>query len=751
MHRYNLMMNASNSSLVVYLSPDGHDDYSGFLEETRPDGTDGPLATLEAAVTRIPELRRSLRHCGTITIRVRAGRYPLHKPLVFGSEHSGVSVEAYPGEQPVMEGAEAVRSWRETEVNDRLAWVADVSGRIRQTGPFRSLWVNARRARRARWPAEGWLAMKSVPGMPEEAGLFHPCDCIESSPGDLPAQIKNPGDAEVIIPHFWIQERLPLENIDHERNLIHTARASIFRCTDDFSGGPGKRYCIENLMEGLLNPGDWYLDTRKGLLYYLPTKEDSLETTEILIPTVYQFIRAHTDLESGERIEELSFSGLTFRYSDWCPPEGAAVWYDPYEPKERWRKRDSLQRFAKQIGPLPDESWQRRTVCPQSDVNVPGTISFRGTTRCEIIDCRISETGYYGIDLGEACTGNRIEGNTLESLGGGGIKADGSGPDGDPALRTTGNVISDNTIGHMGKVFAAGVGIITLFSADNRIEHNHVHHTQYSGISVGWTWGFGATVSGGNFIGHNLVEHIGVGLLSDMAGIYLLGCQPGTFVRGNVVRHVAKYSYGGNGIYPDEGSSFMVIEDNLVERVGSHGFNEHWGRQNIIRNNVFAFANGGCVHFARERGNGWVAWPDPGAFFEHNICISEGEAFFGDPMTYLDTGILRSSQNLYIQAGGKDGILWHYEPWPQYGKASRPVSLSELQDIHVLETGSIETRERVFADPQNGDYSFVHDGLLRKIGFKPVDWTVAGPRPREERGIFQPLPIHGVGKIYFGD
>ena len=113
--------------------------------------------------------------------------------------------------------------------------------------------------------------------------------------------------------------------------------------------------------------------------------------------------------------------------------------------------------------------------------------------------------------------------------------------------------ISSCEIRACGRVFYSAVGVLIGNSGANKVIHNHIHDIRYSGISVSWHSGYEACHNQGKVIEYNHIHDIGAGYLSDMGGIYTLGPQQGTRLRYNHIHDVRSRTYGGWGIYTDEG------------------------------------------------------------------------------------------------------------------------------------------------------------------------------------------------------
>lgn len=688
-----MIADTGSSSHEFYVAPDGDDKrWTGRVAEPAPDGKDGPLASIEGAQKAVRKLRDTGALRGPVTVWLRGGRYFLDKPVVFTPEDScPVTYASYPGEEAVLDGGRRIDGWREEEVNGRTVWVADIPDAAEGKWYFYQLFVDGRRRPRARLPKEGLYWVESVPGVePEQMYRRAKIDAFHCAPGDI-QNWKNITDVEVVMLHFWHEERLPIGSFDEETRLVKVRRTNVRPFIDDV-GDRFPKYYVENIFEALTEPGEWYLDRNEGRLYYIPMPGETPDTCEIIAPRLTQLLRVEGRPDDGKYVEWIRFERLGFEHTDWV----------------------RLAADGESSG------------ASQAAADIDGVVRFQGARYCTIEDCRIAHTGWAGIELADGCTACRVTGNEIFDVGACGIKINGASAKGPLCRRTGNNRFTDNHVHDGGQVSFAGVGILSMHSFGNDISHNHIHHFHYSGMSIGWEWSFRENVSRDNLVRKNHIHHIGSGWLNDMGGIYTLGVQPGTILRGNLIHDVRKANYGGWGIYNDEGSAGMVVENNIIYNTDSHPYHMHVGREVIVRNNIFAFGEMGQAALSNAGGAGLYGK----AFtLERNILICDGQPmFWGGYWGFFRLRGIISDLNVLWDVQGKPFTfeeandkyhttkVFDFDEWKAFGN-----------DHHSV------VADPKCKDPLNYDFTLADDSPAFALGFQPIDMSDVGPRVKGKR------------------
>ena len=701
---------------VFHLSPRGRD--------AAPGSSTRPWATLAGARDQLRRLRAAGKVAGPVTVQVHAGQYEQAETVRFDPRDSFTHYRAAPGARPVFDGGEPLTGWKVGRRNGRTEWTLDLPDVALGKRYFRSLFVNGRRAPRARLPkftpdAQGAQHVLRVGEMlePEKTGIFEGRDTFKPRPGDVSADWVSLPDAEVVLLHYWIEERLPKPALNPRTGWLSFARRSAFCFYEAHINAQGERdharYYIDNLFEALTEPGEWYLNRETGRLYYLPRPGETPANTAIRAPRLHTFVRAVGSVfgESGDRMDVhgtqhvrgLAFTGLTFRHGDWFSPLA----------EKHLPSHDTLENNDLPIGGSP-----------QAAIAVPGALLFRAACDCAVTDCTIEHVGLYALEFGYGCRDCAATGNLLHDLGAGGIRAGGADLDGLGARRTGNLRLTDNHIHHIGRIFHQGIGVLLGNAADCVVAHNHIHDTCYTGISVGWTWGFRDTLTCNNLIEGNLIHHIGAGLRSDRGGIYTLGIQPGTILRGNHLHHIWSHDYGGWGVYLDEGSSYILVEHNLVHDTKDAPFNIHYGHENIVRNNIFARGQHALCSVSRN---------EPGHFaagFTQNILVGPSQSLYrGGYRDDISRGALVANANCIWFPDGRVADSVNPETHLKEGNRHKISYAAWRRAGH--------DQLSIVADPRltegSKTWRLAPNSPALKLGFKPHDWSQCGPRPKHRR------------------
>ncbi len=659
----------------LYVAPNGNDQWSGRLPSPNRSRTDGPLATPAAAQQAVRRMRAADTAPRTVTVMVRKGVYELAEPIVITPEESGTGghptvYAAYPGEKPVLSGGTRLSGWVSAGGKLSVELPAVRSGGWK----FEQLFVNGRRRYRPRLPKRSYYYIEDE-ARPSPAAGSKGFDRFVFRDGDIRADWKNRDEVDVLCFQSWTMARMRIADVNPTERTVRFVAPTI--STMWFFALPkGGRYIVENVREALTEPGEWYLDTHTGVLDYLPKKGETLDNLDAWAPRLETLVEFRGNPEQRRWVRHVELRGLTFAHANWvCPREGSQA--------------------------------------PQAEVHLSAAIRARGAVDCRLDACTVKHVGAYAIEFGEACKRASIENCTIVDMGAGGIRLGETVGRDDQDLQSGWHTVRNNLIAHGGRMHPAGIGVWIGASPYNLVAHNEICDLYYSGISVGWSWGYAPSAAHHNTLEYNYIHHIGQGVLSDMGATYTLGAGGGSVQRFNHFHDIESYGYGGWGIYFDEGTTGMLAENNLVYRCKSAGFHQHYGRDNIVRNNIFALNREAQIMRTRAEEHRSFT-------FERNIVYwATGQLLASN----WSGGQYKLDNNLYWRTGGRPfdfaGRTW--DDWRKEGNDRNSVIADPL-----------------FVAPDRNDFRLKPGSAASTVGFLPFDMLQAG---RIGRGSRKPDPV----------
>jgi hypothetical protein len=655
-----LASSARAAELTLYVSPDGKDTWSGGLAKPNAEGTDGPVATLERARDILRQKRPSTAEQARIV--VADGRYSLTQPFTLNVGDSGVTYEAAQGARPVFSGGKIISGFEQAENGLWRARVPEAADGQRR---FEQLFVNGRRAVRARTPNKFYLYMGESKEVPVEGkpGQFVR---TTSMPAEVLAPLKGLSEAEIhdvvlVAYHKWCITQRYLKSVDSEKGQIVTTGEQL----KNYSGWPaGTRFHLENLKAALDEPGEWFL-ARDGMLYYQPRPGEDMAKTEVVAPVAAKLLILEGQPEAGKFVERVTIKGLTFHHQKYVL---SVAGYEPY----------------------------------QAAYATEAAVMIDGARNVTIQDCEVGHIGEYAVWFRQGCQNCRIERSFLHDLGAGGVRIGEGQNRSDEPSRTHHITVDNNIIRTGGRIHAEAVGVWIGHSADNAVTHNEIADLYYTGISAGWVWGYSGSIAKRNNISFNRVHHLGWAVLSDMGGIYTLGSSEGTVIGNNIFHDIYAYSYGGWGMYTDEGSTGIVLENNLVYNTKTGSFHQHYGKENVIRNNIMV--NSMLHQIQATRVEEHLSFT-----FERNIVYWETGPLLAGPWTKVR---INMDSNCYWNTAGQEVTF-------------AGLSLDQWRQQYKHDEHSI-IADPGFVDAKNLDFHLKPDSPALKIGFMPFDYGKAG-------------------------
>ena len=692
--------NAPEADFYVALS--GNDSWTGKLARPNSTHTDGPFRTLGRARNAIRELKVSGASRKSLIVMARGGNYSLDEPFVLAPEDSGTDKEpitytGYPGERAFLSGGMAIRGWKR---GTGSFWTVEPPQFDGKSIYFRQLFVNRERRARARLPKQGYYgtpepAVDETQEVPLDSSRNNPLNLrgFRFKAGEISPDWANLEDVEVVVLQFWTEARLFIESIDvATRTVLFTG--SSFRPLSWSKG-----YYIDNVLEGLTQPGQWYLNRKTNLLTYWPLPGEDMSTAEVIAPVARQLVRFQGNVDAGEFVEHVILRELGFGYTAWeIPKHGFA-----YAQAE-------LAGPAFPYWASPSETPVQH---PQGSQPVPAAILLESARSCRIESNEITHLGGWGIELARGCKDNCIAGNRISDVGAGAIKV------GEPTYRekedevVSRTTITDNTIADGCATHFGSPALWIGQSGFNLVSHNEIRGPWEWAVSLGWVWNYmPPTHSHHNTVEYNHIHHLGGSVLGTHGAIYTLGMSPGTTIRHNEIHDIRG---GGTGIIHDNGSSGIMVEYNIIYRTdeGALGFNFN-ALGNFACNNIFAL--GKNAQTGRYGDLPHVHPPPPNSnFIYRNIFYwKEGHLYYDKEWLNFD---VVQDYNLYYDASGRpvQFLTLGLEEWRKRGP---------FLDQHSI------VADPVFADVENGDFTLRPESPAFKLGFVQVVIPDVGPRKK---------------------
>jgi hypothetical protein len=511
--------------ILAFATTLSHAEITYFVATTGNDSNPGtigaPFKTIAKAQQAIQDLKTGGGFTQPVTVYIRGGTYYLDATLEFWDVDSGefgkrITYKNYNGENVVVSGGKRI-TWTGT-VGDK--WVATgIDWRFRRLRTGNSWGILAR------WPNYdagnplngGYLFVKNSTNLDTE---------IKSNVS-IPSYNYTGAQLYVFLHDSWITGVFPVTSTDVPSSTFH----GNFLNEAGLWVDQGCRFYVQNVLDALDAPGEWFLDTASHTLYYKPRAGETWSD---------EFVAPYLD-------ELILFWG-----GDYITIQG--IHFKDVQPLDL----DAADGISEGYG-----------------------VGALGAEFDEITQCSFSFLDGAAIGFSDNCTNCNATFNTLENLAGGGIYA-GS------VERGTGDInIAYNDVSHIGNnnkgAYPLSAGMIRGY-----IGRNYVHDVPRAGIQC---QGGIDTVVELNMIRHIGMETDDMGALYSGGPGTVNTRWRYNYVYDVVGRNTLAdgtiYTYGSsNGIAPDTGSSNNTYEGNVFGGRMTHTAVFGYGNNQRIIGNV---------------------------------------------------------------------------------------------------------------------------------------------------------------------
>lgn len=532
-----------------------------------------PDSSLTDAVRKAREMRR-LGQTQQVTIHLSKGTYYLYEPLRLRPEDSGLTIV---GDNAVISGGMSINGWK----RQGKLLVADVPNFNGRPIDFRQMWVNGKKAVRARD-----IPVSCADGDPFEQMhrimtydkknqvLWVPKEAVEKLSPNSQSPTANTQHLEMVLHEMWCTSNLRIKSLSEHGDSVavtfHNPEAKLqfehpwpSPMTPN-TGHPSPFY-LTNAKALLDEPGEWYHDVREHKVYYMPESSFNVQRSSFIVPVIETLVEVIGSAEHP--VKDITIKGVTFSHTTWMRPseKGHVPLQAGMYLIEAYKLRPQIDRPNNHK--LDNQGWLGRA---------DAAVELRHAENVNFDGCRFEHLGGSGLDYVVGCHGGTVTRCTFTDIAMNGYVCGSFSPEGlethlpyqptDFREVCTRQEVSNCEFYDVTNEDWGCVAICAGYVSGINIHHNTIHEVSYTGISLGWGWNRDLVCMKDNKVHANLIYNYAQHMY-DCAGIYTLGNQPGTMITENVVRDIAKPSYVHDPnhwfyLYTDEGSSNITIKDN---------------------------------------------------------------------------------------------------------------------------------------------------------------------------------------------
>ncbi len=521
----------------IYVAPNGSDENDGSKA--------APFATWNRANEEVAKYTAEMT--GDIVVHFAGGNYPITERMTMDDKISGLNgyKVIYKGDEllnpPVFNGGKQITGWEKQA--DSPIWVADASHL--GTEYVRHLYINEFPAVQAR--SRYQYAMNNLYKV---EGSKYNSDGLIISVTNFPKEFTNPEDVMLVFPVLWTTQRIPVDSIINDgRNVTFKMHQPVWATATTLVAShlqidPSDVFTIENAFELLDEPGEFYYNKNTKKIYYYPYEQEDMTTADVWAPTTEGLLTIQGSTMQN-KVKNVELNNLTFKYGAYnkLSEEGVVE-----------NQTDEII-----VASTIDAVWYHEHM---KEANV--TINF--AEYIDVKNCEFSCLGANGLNMDNGVNHATVTGNLFRDIASTGLvlgshKHKEVLPDDQERCEYI--TASNNVFHRVAYEQNGSAGVAIYYIAHTTFTHNDVRDVPYTGISLGWGWGVWRPEEVKDIhLTHNYVENVTY-RNHDGAHIYTLGWMPDSTISYN---HLVDSGDYRGGIYLDECSAYLTLEENVIQR-----------------------------------------------------------------------------------------------------------------------------------------------------------------------------------------